>query len=119
MGKYLCTREEVEEALGDSMPEDANRNDVLDAVKKADERINSVIDGSDTGAIDDDLLARRANRAAVALAAHRVLMREAEMDPDVRLEKEAALDFIERVQNGTYAEPEEAEENESEGNEEE
>ncbi len=115
MGKYHCTKNDVEDLLGDAVPEDANRNDVLDAVRTADRRVCEVLEEADTTAVDDDVLEGRLQRATTALAAHRLLMRHAENNVDVRLKKDSALDLLDRIRDGVYAadpEPVEEENNE-------
>jgi len=103
MGKYHCTKNDVEDLLGDAVPEDANRNDVLDAVRSAHERVDAVVKRSDTSRVDDDVMAGRLNLATTGLAAHKLLMRSGEMDKDIRLRHTKAIGLLERIDDGYYA----------------
>lgn len=103
MGKYYCTRHDVEDVLGEAMPQNANRNDVLDAVRAAHDRVAAVVEDADTGRVEEDVMARRLNLATAGLAAHRLLMRAGIMDLDIRTRKRQALALLERIQNGEYA----------------
>jgi len=114
MGKYYCTREDVEILLGDAMPEDANRNDVLDAVRTAHDRVANVVENADVTRVDGEVMAGRVNLATSALAAHRLLMRSGIMDLDIRTRKRQAIVLLERIQNGEYAADEEPDEADTE-----
>lgn len=114
MGKYNCTREDVEEVLGDALPEDVNRNDILDALRHADERVSEVVEQADASALDAGVLERRMRRMTANMAAHRVLLVAGELDPDVSLKHRSSLDNLARIRNGAYAGEEPAAEEEAE-----